>query len=317
MALLVYLGRLLASVVPTLLFISIVTFGLMRFVPGDPIDVMYGAERPDPAIRAVVAQKLGLDEPVPAQYARWMGRALVGDFGLSYRSNQPVMSLVAQRLPATLLLVGAAIGLTVLIAIPLGVIAAVRRDSLVDLAGMAAALVSLSVPPFVSGLVLVLLFSIAVHLLPPMGTPAAQTGPLAWLPYLVLPTVTLAATLVGIVLRLTRSTVLEELARDYVVTARAKGLVEQVVLARHVLKNALLPVVTLIGLQLSYLIGGTVIVEIVFAWPGIGSLAVEAILGRDYPIVQALVLLIATLVVAISLLVDLSYSVLDPRVRFA
>ena len=182
---------------------------------------------------------------------------------------------------------------------------------------MAAALVSLSVPPFVSGLLLVLLFSIAFHLLPPMGTPAAQSGPLAWLAYLVLPTVTLAATLVGVVLRLTRSTVLEELAREYVVTARAKGLVEQVVLVRHVLKNALLPVVTLIGLQLSYLIGGTVIVEIVFAWPGIGSLAVDAILGRDYPIVQALVLLIATLVVAISLLVDLSYSVLDPRVRFA
>ncbi len=182
---------------------------------------------------------------------------------------------------------------------------------------MAAALISLSVPPFVSGLVLVLLFSIIFHLLPPMGTPAAQTGPLAWLAYLVLPTLTLAATLVGVVLRLTRSTVLEELARDYVSTARAKGLVEHVVLVRHVLKNALLPVVTLIGLQLSYLIGGTVIVEIVFAWPGIGSLAVDAILGRDYPIVQAVVLLIATLVVVISLLVDLSYSVLDPRVRFA
>jgi peptide/nickel transport system permease protein len=317
MVLLVYLGRRLAAVVLTLLFISIVTFGLMRFVPGDPIDVMYGAERPDPAIRAMVAQKLGLDEPVPAQYARWMGRALIGDFGFSYRSNQPVMALVAQRLPASLLLVVAAIGLTVVIAIPLGVLAAVRRDSWVDLGGMAAALVSLSVPPFVSGLLLVLLFSIAWHALPPMGTPAAQTGPLAWLAYLVLPTVTLAATLVGVVLRLTRSTVLEELAREYVVTARAKGLVEQVVLVRHVLKNALLPVVTLIGLQLSYLIGGTVIVEIVFAWPGIGSLAVDAILGRDYPIVQALVLLIATMVVAVSLLVDLSYSVLDPRVRFA
>jgi peptide/nickel transport system permease protein len=317
MALLLYLGRRLVAVLLTLLFVSIVTFVLMRFVPGDPIDVMYGTERPDPALRAAVAQKLGLDQPVPAQYARWMGRALVGDFGFSYRSNQPVMALVAQRLPASLLLVAAAIGLTVLIAIPVGVLAAVRRDSWVDLGGMIAALVSLSVPPFVSGLLLVLLFSIALHLLPPMGTPAAQTGPLAWLLYLVLPTITLAATLVGIVLRLTRSTVLEELTRDYVVTARAKGLVEQVVLLRHVLKNALLPVVTLIGLQLSYLIGGTVIVEIVFAWPGIGSLVVDAILARDYPIVQALVLLIATLVVAISLLVDLSYSVLDPRVRLA
>jgi peptide/nickel transport system permease protein len=317
MVLLVYLGRRLAAVVLTLVFISMVTFGLMRFVPGDPIDVMYGAERPDPAIRALVAQKLGLNEPVPVQYVRWMGRALVGDFGFSYRSNQPVMALVAQRLPASLLLVAAAISQTVLIAIPLGVLSAVRRDSWVDLGGMAAALVSLSMPPFVSGLLLVLLFAIALHLLPPMGTPAAQSGPLAWLAYLVLPTVTLAATLVGVVLRLTRSTVLEELTRDYVRTARAKGLVEQVVLLRHVLKNALLPVVTLIGLQLSYLIGGTVIVEIVFAWPGIGSLAVDAILGRDYPIVQALVLLIATLVVAVSLLVDLSYSVLDPRVRFA
>jgi peptide/nickel transport system permease protein len=313
--LLLYLARRAVTLVPTLVFISIITFGLMRFVPGDPVDVMYGIDRPDPAARAAIEQKLGLDQPTWVQYARWVGRAVTGDFGFSYRSNQAVTTLIAQRLPASLLLVVASVILTIAVAIPLGFLAAVRRDSLADVAGTAAALLSLSVPPFVSGLLLVLLFSVALHLLPPMSTPPANSGPAAWAGYLILPTITLAATLLGVVVRLTRSTVLEELGKDYVRTARAKGLLERAVLVQHVLKNALLPVVTLLGLQLSYLIGGTIIVEIVFAWPGIGSLAVDAILARDYPVVQALVLLIAALVVFISLIVDVSYAVLDPRLR--
>jgi peptide/nickel transport system permease protein len=310
-----YLLKQAVSLVPTLVLVTLVTFVLMRFVPGDPIDVMYGLDRPDPAIRAEVEKKLGLDRPVWVQYGRWVTRALTGDLGYSYRAQMPVSHLIAQRLPATLLLASASLLLAVAIAVPLGILAATRRDTLADLGGMAAALVTISVPPFVSGILLVVLFGLGLGWFPTMGYPPPNAGPPAWLAHLALPMLTLAGTLLGVILRLTRSTVLEELGRDYVRTARAKGVAERLVVIGHVLKNALLPVITVIGLQLSYLVGGAVIVEIVFAWPGIGSLAVDAILGRDYPIVQGVVLLITCLVVAISLLVDVSYSVLDPRVR--
>lgn len=312
-----YLAKQAVSLVPTLFLVTLVTFVLMRFVPGDPIDVMYGLERPDPAVRAEVEKKLGLDRPVWVQYARWVTRALTGDLGYSYRAQMPVSQLIAQRLPATLLLASASLLLAVAIALPLGILAATRRDTLADLGGMAAALVTISVPPFVSGILLVVLFSLGLGWFPAMGYPPPDAAPSTWLAHLALPMITLAGTLLGVILRLTRSTVLEELGRDYVRTARAKGVVERLVVVGHVLKNALVPVITVIGLQLSYLVGGAVIVEIVFAWPGIGSLAVDAILGRDYPIVQGVVLLITCLVVVISLLVDLSYSLVDPRVRLS
>ena len=313
----IYLARRVISLVPTLLLVSIVTFGLMRFVPGDPVDVMYGLERPDPILRAAAEQKLGLDQPVWMQYVRWIGRVVTGDFGYSYRARMPVSELIGQRLPATLLLAAAGLILAVLVATPLGILAATRRDTLADYGGMAAALVTISVPPFVSGILLAVVFGLGLRWFPTVGYPPAGAGPGTWLAYLTLPAVTLAGTLLGVILRLTRSTFLEELGRDYVRTARAKGLVERTVLLGHVLKNSLLPVITLIGLQLSYLLGGTVVVEIVFAWPGLGSLVVDAILCRDYPIVQAVVLLVAALVLLISLIVDLSYSMLDPRVRLS
>jgi len=301
--------------VPTLLFVSLITFGLMRFVPGDPIDTLYGMNRPDPATRAALARKLGLDQPVWVQYARWLGRAASGDLGYSIRADTPVTALIRQRLPASLLLVGASVLVSIVAAIPLGIVAAARRDSAADFGAMAAALVTLSVPPFVSGVLLVLLFGLTLHWLPTLGYPSAHEGWISWPAHLLLPTVTLAGTLIGVVLRLTRSSVLDELGQDYVRIARAKGLAERTVLLGHVLKNALLPIITLVGLQMSYLLGGTVIVEIVFAWPGIGGLAVDAILARDYPVVQALVLLTACVVVLISLAVDMSYSLLDPRIR--
>ena len=300
---------------PTLFFVSLLTFGLMHFVPGDPIDTLYGMNRPDPATRAALARKLGLDQPVWVQYGRWLSRAATGDLGYSIRADTPVATLIRQRLPASLLLVGASVFVSVIAAIPLGILAAAHRDSAADFGAMAAALVTLSVPPFVSGVLLVLLFGLTLHWLPTLGYPSPREGWIGLPAHLLLPTVTLAGTLVGVVLRLTRSSVLDELGQDYVRIARAKGLGERTVLLGHVLKNALLPIVTLVGLQMSYLIGGTVIVEIVFAWPGIGGLAVDAILARDYPVVQALVLLTACVVVLISLAVDVSYSLLDPRIR--
>lgn len=310
-----YLVRQVIALVPTLLLVSFATFILMRFIPGDPIDVMYGLERPDPEARAAVERKLGLDKPLWVQYTRWVRRALTADLGHSYRAHMPISQLIWRRLPMTLLLAASSLLLAVALAIPLGVLAAARRNTLADYGGMASALLTISVPPFVSGILLVLLFSLGLGWFPTMGYPSPDAGPLAWLKHLALPAITLAATILGVILRLTRSMVLEELGMDYVRTARAKGVMERIVITRHVLKNALLPVVTIIGLHLGYLLGGTVIVETVFAWPGIGSLIVDALLARDYPIVQGSVLVVGSLIVIISLMVDLSYAALDPRVR--
>ncbi len=309
--------RRLAELVLTLLLVSIASFSLVRFVPGDPVDIMYGVEGADPATRAAMSSKLGLDQPVWVQYARWVGRALVADFGFSYRAGVSVSRLMTDRLPPTLALVAASLVLSVALGVPLGVVAAVRRESLTDLGVMGAALVSLSIPPFALGILLILVFALHFHVLPTMGYPRADAGPLEAVRYLTLPAVTLAAANLGVVVRLTRSAMLEVLGLDFIRTAHAKGLGEHAVVYGHALRNALLPVVTLIGLQLSYLIGGTVIVEAVFAWPVLGGLIVDAILGRDYPVVQATVLLVAVMVVLVSLAVDIAYSVLDPRVRLA
>jgi peptide/nickel transport system permease protein len=314
---LTFILRKMVALVLTLVLVSVVSFTLIRFVPGDPVDVMYGVEGTDPATRAAMVGKLGLDQPVWMQYGRWVARALVADFGFSYRANVAVGRLMGERLPPTLALVGAALLLSVTVGIPLGVLAAARRDSLTDLGVMATALVSLSVPPFALGIALILVFALHWHIFPTMGYPRADGGPLDVIRYLTLPAITLAAANMGVVVRLTRSAMLEVLGLDFIRTAHAKGLAERAVVYRHALRNALLPVVTLVGLQLSYLIGGTVIVEAVFAWPGVGGLIVEAILSRDYPVVQATVLLVAVLVVLISLAVDMTYSVLDPRVRMA
>jgi len=309
--------RRLTALVLTLLLVSLVSFTLIRFVPGDPVDIMYGVEGADPATRAAAVARLGLDQPLWVQYTRWVGRVLVADFGFSYRAGVSVSQLMSERLPPTLLLVGASLALSVSLGIPLGAIAAVRRESLTDFGVMGAALVSLSIPPFALGILLILVFALHFHLVPTMGYPRADGSPLEVLRYLTLPAVTLAAANLGVVVRLTRSAMLEVLGLDFIRTAHAKGLGERVVVYGHALRNALLPVVTLIGLQLSYLIGGTVIVEAVFAWPGVGGLIVDAILGRDYPVVQATVLLVAVIVVLVSLAVDVTYSVLDPRVRLA
>jgi peptide/nickel transport system permease protein len=312
-----YLARRVGSLLLTLLFVSAITFFLMRLVPGDPVDVMYGTEHIDASTRELLVARLGLDQPVWIQYGRWIGRVAAGDLGYSYRSKLPVGELIGQRLPPSLLLIFVALGLSVLVALPLGVLTAVRRNSLIDISGLVIAMTADSVPLFVSGILLGMLFGVLLGWLPVMGYPAIDAGVLSYASFVALPSITLATALIGIILRLTRSTVLEELGRDYVRTARAKGLTERSVLVRHVLSNSLLPVLTLLGLLLSYLLGGAVIVEKVFAWPGIGSLVVDAIIGRDYPVVQGVVLLVACLVLAISLIVDLSYAVIDPRIRTA
>lgn len=310
-----YLIRRAFSLIPILLLMSVIVFALIRLVPGDPIDVMYGSEGMDAVRRAALSRELGLDESVVIQYVKWLGRALTGDLGRSYKAQMSVVALIAQRLPATLFLSAAALMFSLLLAIPLGVIAAIKRNSWIDFSAMGFAILGISLPNFWAGIMFVLIFAVYLGWLPSIGyvSPIADFG--KSLQHLILPAITLGWSLAGATSRLTRSSMLEELGKDYVRTARGKGLGEKVVLLGHALRNAMIPTVTMVGLQLGFLIGGAVVVETVFAWPGIGLLVVDSIFGRDYPVVQGVVLVIAVLVVVVNLTVDLIYTILDPRIR--
>jgi len=310
-----YLAQRALALVPIFLLMTVIVFLLIRLVPGDPIDVMYGAEGMDATRREALRQELGLDQPVAMQYVRWLGRALTGDLGNSYKAQRTVVELIGQRLPATLLLSFAALLVSVIIAIPLGIIAAVRRNTGADIFAMVFAILGISLPNFWCGILFVLIFAVSLGWLPSIGYVSPLEDPLKALRHLALPAVTLGWSLAGATTRLTRSTLLEELGRDYVRTARGKGVYERLVLTRHALRNALIPTVTMIGLQLGFLIGGAVVVEAVFAWPGIGMLLVDSIFGRDYPVVQGVILTVAIFVVLINLIVDLLYTLLDPRIR--
>jgi peptide/nickel transport system permease protein len=252
-------------------------------------------------------QRLGFNDPLVVQYARFMAGAVRGDFGESLRYKQDAMALVLERLPATFVLAGTALGLTLIVAVPLGVISAVRRNSLLDHAGTLATVLGQAIPGFWLGLMLIYLFSVELRWLP--------TGGRGGLAHLVMPSVVLAAFFAARIARLTRSAVLEVLGEDYVLTARAKGLGEGRVIGKHTLRNSAIPVITLAGLEAGQLLGGTVITETIFAWPGLGRLTVQALLNRDFPVVLAAVSFTAVTYTALNLLVDLAYGWLDPRVR--
>jgi ABC-type dipeptide/oligopeptide/nickel transport system permease component len=291
----------------TLVGITLFTFVLLRMVPGDPARLIL----PENASQAEVLQMrklLGLDEPLYTQYFLYMRDLIRADFGTSFQYSVPAIELVVERLPQTIRLSLAATALTLALAVPAGILAAVRRQTFCDFGAMLAAIFGQSIPNFWLGLMLILVFSVNLPWLPVSG---AST----WLHY-VLPTVTLAAYLMALVARLTRSSMLEVLRQDYVRTAHAKGLAQRMVLWRHALKNAAIPIVTVVGMQIGTLLGGAVVTETIFNWPGIGKLVIEAIWRRDYPIVQAVLLLSAFVFVVINLLVDLLYSYLDPRIRF-
>jgi len=294
---------------------SVIVFVLIRLVPGDPLDVMYGSEGMDEIRRAALRHDLGLDQSIVVQYGLWLWRAVRGDLGNSYRANMPVVQLIGQRLPATLYLSSAALLISILIALPLGIIAAVKRNTWSDFSAMVFAILGISLPNFWTGILLALIFAVYLHWLPSIGyvSPMADLG--KSLQHLILPAITLGWSLSGTTTRLTRSTMLEELGKDYVRTARGKGLRENAVVLGHALRNALIPTVTMIGLQLGFLLGGAVVVETVFAWPGIGMLVVDSIFARDYPVVQGVILTIAVMVVLVNISVDVIYTVLDPRIR--
>lgn len=301
------IGRRLAQALAVLFGVSIVVFLLLR-LSGDPTSLMLPLEA-TPEEREAMRRQLGLDEPIFLQYLDFVWRAVQGDLGGSLRGGGPALELVLERLPATALLAGSAMLLAILIAFPIGVIAALKPGSALDRASTTFALFGQSIPNFWFGLILILIFAVQLRLLP--------TGGMGGFANLILPTVTLAFWSAARTARLIRSGMIEALSQDYVRTAKAKGLSRFTVVVRHGLRNVMLPVVTVIGLDLAVLLGGAVVTETVFAWPGVGRLVVDSIAQRDFPVVQAAVLVVAVIYVVVNLVVDLLYTVLDPRTRVA
>ena len=304
----------LAATVPVLLLVTAGVFALLHLTPGDPIDAMM-AESVDATAKASLRAELGLDHPLPVQYAAWMGRVLRGDLGRSIRNGEPVVENVSRRIRPSLQLALLAMVISLLIAFPVGIASAVRRNTSVDRVGTTFALFGICMPNFLLALLLIFLFGVTLRWLPISGYVDPAEELVAGLRSLALPAVTLGLALAAVVTRTLRSSMLEALTEDYVRTARAKGLSEWRVVRGHVLRNALIPVVTVLGLQLGTLIGGAVITEYVFALPGVGRLVVDAVFARDYPLVQGVVLLIALGFIASNLLVDLLYGLIDPRIR--
>ncbi|OWV01351.1 glutathione ABC transporter permease GsiC [Micromonospora wenchangensis] len=306
------LRRLLQSVV-VLLGVTLVVFLLLQLVPGDPVRVSLGT-RFDQQTYDALRERSGLDRPLVVQYLSYVGNALTGDLGVSFRSGQPVTTIVLERLPATLSLAVTAVLLALLVAFPLGVLSAVRSGSLVDHAARVFSQFGVSVPDFWMGIMGILLFAGVLGWLPPSGYVALTDDPVGWASHVALPAAAVGLVTASILTRFIRSSVLEVLAEDYVRTAEAKGLRPRVVVVRHVLRNALIPVVTVVGVQLASLVGGVIVIEVLFAWPGVGRLTYDAVQARDYPVLQGAVLFVATLFLLMNLLVDVLYARLDARI---
>lgn len=306
-------ARLLLSV-PLVIGATIIIFLIMRLIPGDPALIYSGPDAPAEAVE-VVRERMGLNEPLPVQYLIWMGQVLRGDLGESYLSRLPVTELLAQRIPATLELGVAAMGVIVVVAIPAGVLAAVTAGSKFDWFITSMAGVSIAVPGFWLGILGIILFAQYLGWLPPGGRGDWGADPIDALKHLLLPAVVLAAGPAATLTRLVRSAMLEALYEDYVRTARSKGLAETRVITRHVLRNAMVPVVTVISLQVGFLLGGSVIIESVFAWPGVGRLILGGLQNRDYTVVQGALLSLVFVYIFVNLVTDISYGFLDPRIR--
>src|SRR5687767_1772010 len=310
-----YILRRLLIALPSLLIASLIVFTLPRLIPGDVVQLMleekaYGKDLED--LRA----KLGLDRPIPVQYVEWLGRIARGDLGESLWTRQAVLGELGRRLPVTLTLGFMAIAVAIVIGVPVGVASAIRQDGPLDFLARSAAIFGLSIPAFVKAIVVILLPAIWWGWTPLLRFVPFSSDPVGFALQLVLPAIILGIASAAAVMRLTRGMLLEVLRQDYVRTAWAKGLGERVVVLKHSLKNALIPVVTVLGLQVAQIAGGAVIIETIFGIPGMGQFLVEAILQRDYPVIQGINLLIVIIIVATNLLVDLTYALLDPRIRY-
>jgi peptide/nickel transport system permease protein len=306
--------RRLVATIPVLLLVTAGVFALIHLTPGDPIDAMM-AESVDDSVKRELRRDLGLDRPLYLQYATWMGRLLQGDLGRSIRNREPVIENVGRRIKPSLQLAGLAMAISLLVATPIGILSAARRNSTLDRFGTSFALFGICMPNFLIALLLIFLFGVRLRWLPISGYVDPMEELWDGLRSLALPAITLGLALAAVITRTLRSSMLEALSEDYIRTARAKGLSEGAVIRAHALKNALIPVVTVLGLQLGTLIGGAVITEYVFALPGVGRLVVDAVFARDYPLVQGVVLLIAVGFILSNLMVDLLYGWIDPRIR--
>ncbi len=302
-----YVIKRLLSTIPVLIGISLLLFFMLRMLPGDPAQVLAGQMATPEDIQMIRVQ-LGLDRPIHIQYAAFLGRIARLDLGRSARTQNPVIEEVWARLPNTIQLAVVAITLACLFGIPAGIVSAVRPYSWIDYLVTVSALFGMSMPVFWLGLMLVVVFAVLLKWLPAGGTGGWE--------YLILPSITLAAFVVAFIARMTRSTMLEVLSQDYTTTARSKGLLERVVIIKHALKNALIPIITVVGLQFGLLLGGAVLTETVFAWPGLGRLIVDSIQARDYPMIQGAILIFGLLYILVNLVVDVIYAFVDPRIRY-
>ena len=310
-----HLGTRIAQIIPTLILVSVLVFCLQQLMPGDPALVMAGEERGDPQVLAQIRAELWLDRPLPVQYLHWVGNVLQGNLGYSWRIRQPVAQLVAEKLPVTLQLGAMAFAIAVLIGVPTGIIAAVQRNKFWDYLANAIGLAGLSTPTFWLGIMLILLISVDLGWLPPSGYVSLMEDWRQSLATTIMPAFVLGNAIAAILMRHTRSAMLTSLDQDYVRTARAKGLREFVVVIRHALRNALIPVVTLGTLQFGELLAGAVLTEQVFSIPGFGKMIVDGVFSRDYAVVQAVVLCTAAVYLLMSLIADAAYVLLNPRLR--
>ena len=315
---LAYTLRRIAQLIPVLLVLSVAVFSFVEALPGSIVDTLVGTEGGDiEEARAILTKEYGLDRPVHERYVLWLGRALQGDFGKSLVTRRPISTELLSRIPATVYLAAVGIVISLLIAVPLGTFAAVRRNSGVDYTAQVTSLAGISIPEFWFAILCVLLFSLYLGWLPSSGYVSPFEDFWGSLQFLILPAAAIGFRQAAFTTRLTRSSMLDELSKEYVDTARALGHSERKVIFKYTLRNAMIPTITISGLQLANLLGGTVVLESIFAWPGIGRAIFEAILQRDYPLIQAGVLVLGSIVVVMNLLVDLTYRLLNPRVTFA
>ena len=303
-----YLAKRLLSVIPVLLLASVVVFMIIHLIPGDPAELLAGPGVPDSEIQ-MIRENMGLDKSLPEQYLVWLSKLVRGDFGESLVYGQPIMPLVMKRFYNTFLLTLAGIIFSVALGIPLGMAAAIKQNSLLDVLVMGVSILGISMPIFWSGLLLILLFSVELEIFPATG--------IGGFSHLVLPAVAIGANSMAIIARMTRSSMLEVLRQDYILSAEARGVPTFVIIVKHAFKNALIPIITIIAIQFGYLLGGAVITETVFVYPGLGRLLVDAISRRDYPVVQACILLIAVMFILINIIVDILYTYIDPKIRYA
>jgi peptide/nickel transport system permease protein len=309
-----FLARRIAISTVTFLLITLIVFTGVRMIPGDPARVMAGTDADEAGLQEI-REKYGLTDPIPVQYVRWLTLALQGDLGESIRTREPVVKTVAMKLPITMQLAAFALVIAIGIAIPAGIFSATRRNTVWDLLANAVSLCGVSIPSFWLGIMLILFLSVRLHVLPASGFVPFFDDPLGNLQRMIMPAFVLGTALAAVLMRQTRNSMIEVLSANYIRTAYSKGLAERVVVFRHALRNGLIPIVTILGLQMGTLMGGAVVTEQIFVVPGFGRLIVEAVFTRDYPLVQGVVLITASAYVLINLLVDVSYSLMNPRIR--